>query len=79
MPGIAAQDMGGKTVGNDLDNARLTFSHMRVPREALLARYLEVASDGTVTQPEGQKATMDMIGQRLLFVVLFFRRWVLGH
>lgn len=51
--------------GNDLDNARLTFSKFRVPREAMLARYLAVDAQGVVTQPNGKKATMDMIGQRL--------------
>ncbi|KAJ3305987.1 hypothetical protein HDU76_004919, partial [Blyttiomyces sp. JEL0837] len=64
--GITAEDMGRKTVGNDLDNARLSFKNVKVPREALLARYLSVAADGTVSQPGGSKLrTMDMIGQRL--------------
>jgi acyl-CoA oxidase len=38
-PGVTAVDMGKKTVGNDLDNARLTFTNVRVPVDALLARY----------------------------------------
>lgn len=42
MPGVTATDMGKKTVGNDLDNARLSFTNFRVPCEALLARYLSV-------------------------------------
>ncbi|XXQ32050.1 Acyl-CoA oxidase/dehydrogenase middle domain-containing protein [Plasmodiophora brassicae] len=65
LPGIQAVDMGRKTVGNDLDNARLTFTKVRVPRSALLSRYLEVRADGSVVQPNGQHRTMEMIGQRL--------------
>ncbi len=38
MPGVTAKDMGKKSVGNDLDNARLAFQNFRVPRDALLSR-----------------------------------------
>ncbi|KAJ3325740.1 hypothetical protein HDV06_003510 [Boothiomyces sp. JEL0866] len=65
LPGVAAVDMGRKTVGNDLDNARLTFTNFKVPRTALLARYVNVDANGTVSYPQGNKRTMDMIGQRL--------------
>lgn len=65
LPGIEAEDMGGKTVGNDLDNARLTFNKLKVPLGALLARYLCVTPDGTVSLPSGAKHTMEVVGQRL--------------
>lgn len=55
--------MGRKTVGNDLDNARVIFTKVRVPRSTLLSRYLEVRPDGSVVQPNGKYRTMEMIGQ----------------
>jgi hypothetical protein len=39
---------GRKTVGNDLDNARLTFTHFRTPLSSLLSRYLTVDAAGKV-------------------------------
>ncbi|KAI8902989.1 hypothetical protein BC833DRAFT_654394 [Globomyces pollinis-pini] len=57
--------MGKKTVGNDLDNALLTFKNFKVPRETLLARYVTVDANGKVSFPQGSMRTMDMIGQRL--------------
>jgi acyl-CoA oxidase len=65
LPGVTAVDMGEKTVGNDLDNARLTFKNFRVKRETLLCRYLTVDGNGNVSQPSGNKKSMEMIGQRL--------------
>jgi len=62
--GIEAVDMGRKTIGNDLDNARLTFRGYRCPRANLCSRYLEVGRDGKI-KIHGSKRTMDMIGQRL--------------
>ncbi|KAJ2997551.1 hypothetical protein HDV02_005440, partial [Globomyces sp. JEL0801] len=60
-----AKDMGKKTVGNDLDNALLTFKNFKVPRETLLARFVTVDANGKVSFPQGNMRTMDMIGQRL--------------
>jgi acyl-CoA oxidase len=67
LPGITAEDMGMKTVGNDLDNARLTFSNYTVPVTALLSRYLNVSETGQVSVPAAAKGkkTMEFIGQRL--------------
>ena len=66
MPGISATDMGRKTVGNDLDNARIVFNKVSVPLDSLLSRYIKVSDKGVVTYPFGSNIrTMDMIGQRL--------------
>ncbi|KAJ3271156.1 hypothetical protein HDV01_007014 [Terramyces sp. JEL0728] len=65
VPGVEAVDMGRKTVGNDLDNARLVFKNFKAPLSSLLARYVKVDADGTVSYPQGSLRTMDMIGQRL--------------
>jgi acyl-CoA oxidase len=64
VDGVNAVDMGRKTVGNDLDNARLTFTNFRVPIESLLCRYLKVTSNGQINYLENRKS-MEMIGQRL--------------
>jgi acyl-CoA oxidase len=46
MPGVAIGDCGRKAGLNGVDNGRLTFDHVRVPREALLNRFGDVAEDG---------------------------------
>jgi acyl-CoA oxidase len=51
MPGVGIEDCGRKAGLNGVDNGRLTFSKVRVPREALLNRYGDVAEDGTYTSP----------------------------
>ncbi|WP_406638234.1 acyl-CoA dehydrogenase [Amycolatopsis sp. WGS_07] len=50
-PGVTIADCGVKAGLNGVDNGRLTFDQVRVPREALLNRFGDVASDGTYTSP----------------------------
>jgi acyl-CoA oxidase len=50
-PGVEIEDCGHKAGLNGVDNGRLTFHDVRVPREALLNRYGDVAADGTYTSP----------------------------
>ncbi len=50
-PGVTIEDCGWKAGLNGVDNGRLWFDHVRVPREALLDRYASVAADGTYTSP----------------------------
>jgi acyl-CoA oxidase len=49
--GVRIEDCGRKGGLNGVDNGRLWFDHVRVPREALLDRYGQVAADGTYTSP----------------------------
>lgn len=49
LPGIGGEDDGVKGGLNGIDNGRLHFDHVRVPRENLLNRYGDVAADGTYT------------------------------
>jgi acyl-CoA oxidase len=49
MPGVTIGDDGPKAGLNGVDNGRLSFDHVRVPREMLLDRYGQVAEDGTYT------------------------------
>jgi acyl-CoA oxidase len=47
--GVTIEDDGPKAGLNGVDNGRLTFDHVRVPRDMLLDRYGQVAADGTYT------------------------------
>jgi acyl-CoA oxidase len=51
MPGVRIEDCGRKAGLNGVDNGRLWFSNVRVPREALLNRYGDVSEDGAYTSP----------------------------
>jgi acyl-CoA oxidase len=47
--GVTIGDDGPKAGLNGVDNGRLTFDHVQVPRDMLLDRYGQVAEDGTYT------------------------------
>lgn len=51
MPGVTIGDCGEKAGLNGVDNGRLWFHAVRVPRENLLNRYADVAADGSYTSP----------------------------
>jgi len=42
MPGVTVEDMGYKMGLNGVDNAKLSFDNVRIPRENLLNRYSDV-------------------------------------
>ena len=50
-PGVSIEDCGHKAGLNGVDNGRLAFHEVRVPRDALLDRYGSVAEDGTYSSP----------------------------
>ncbi|MGV9195369.1 acyl-CoA dehydrogenase [Microbacterium sp. MC2] len=47
LPGITSEDDGPKGGLNGIDNGRLAFDQVRIPRFNLLNRYGDVAADGT--------------------------------
>jgi acyl-CoA oxidase len=47
MPGVRIEDCGLKAGLNGVDNGRLYFDDVRIPRDNLLNRYSDVAADGT--------------------------------
>ena len=49
--GIRIEDCGHKGGLNGVDNGRIWFDQVRVPRDALLDRYGSVAEDGTYSSP----------------------------
>ena len=51
LPGIGGEDDGVKGGLNGIDNGRLHFDNVRVPRTNLLNRYGNVDADGTYTSP----------------------------
>ena len=51
MPGVRIEDSGHKMGLNGIDNGRLWFDDVRVPRDRLLSRYAEVSADGTYSSP----------------------------
>jgi acyl-CoA oxidase len=51
LPGIGGEDDGVKGGLNGIDNGRLYFDHVRVPRTNLLDRYGSVAADGSYSSP----------------------------
>ncbi|WP_458117110.1 acyl-CoA dehydrogenase family protein [Arthrobacter sp. D2-10] len=51
LEGIGGEDDGLKGGLNGIDNGRLHFTHVRVPRANLLNRYGNVSEDGTYTSP----------------------------
>jgi acyl-CoA oxidase len=46
LPGVTLEDCGDKLGLQGVDNGRISFDEVRVPREALLDRYGTVGSDG---------------------------------
>ena len=51
LPGVGSEDDGVKGGLNGIDNGRLHFTNVRIPRENLLNRYGDVAADGTYSSP----------------------------
>ncbi len=51
LPGVTTSDCGYKGGLGGVDNGRIMFDHVRVPRANLLNRYGNVAEDGTYSSP----------------------------
>lgn len=63
--GIRIDDMGTKTVANDLDNARVWFDHVQLPKNSLLNKFCDIKDDQYV-QVRDEPMRIEVIGQRLL-------------
>lgn len=64
LPGVGGEDDGVKGGLNGIDNGRLHFDGVRVPRFNLLDRYGQVAADGTYTSdiPSPGRRFFTMLG-----------------
>ena len=66
LPGIRVEDMGHKTTANDLDNARVWFDNVSLPRTAILNRFADIGDGGEYVQVGEERMRIEVIGQRLL-------------
>jgi hypothetical protein len=62
---LSGPSVSNVQVGNDLDNARLSFDHVKLPRSALLSKHAEVTPQGTYNLKTKGVPPFLMIGQRL--------------
>jgi acyl-CoA oxidase len=64
LPGVRIEDCGEKMGLNGVDNGRIWFDQVRVPREALLNRYGDVSPEGVYSSPidNPNKRFFTMIG-----------------
>ncbi len=51
LPGVRIEDCGAKMGLNGVDNGRIWFSGVRVPRTALLNRFADVSPEGVYSSP----------------------------
>ena len=56
-PGVRIEDSGEKMGLNGVDNGRIWFDHVRVPRDALLDRYGGVNDRGRLREPDREART----------------------
>jgi acyl-CoA oxidase len=64
VPGVRIEDSGEKLGLNGVDNGRIWFDDLRVPRDALLNRYGDVTPEGEYTSPiaDRNKRFFTMLG-----------------
>ncbi len=51
LPGVEIEDCGHKEGLNGVDNGRIAFDEVRIPRENLLNRFADVTPEGAYTSP----------------------------
>lgn len=51
LPGVRIEDCGTKIGLNGVDNGRIWFDDVRIPRTALLNQFADVSADGTYSSP----------------------------
>ena len=64
LPGVRIEDQGPKMGLNGVDNGRIWFDHVRIPRHNLLDRYGGVYEDGTYhsSTPSADRRFFTMLG-----------------
>ena len=64
LPGVTIEDCGEKLGLNGVDNGRLTFKEVLVPRENLLDRFAQVSAEGEYSSPipSASKRFFTMLG-----------------
>jgi acyl-CoA oxidase len=64
LPGLTIEDNGRKVGLNGVDNGRIAFSDVRIPRDNMLNRFADVAPDGTYSSaiPSASRRFFTMLG-----------------
>jgi len=67
LPNVLVEDMGHKMGLNGVDNAKLTFNNVRIPKDNLLNKYSDVNDEGkfTSTIDSGRKRFLTVADQLL--------------
>merc|ERR1719340_565627 len=70
VPGVLVEDMGHKMGLNGVDNAKLTFNNVRVPRVNLLNKFSDITPEGefVTTIKQGGRARFLAMADQLLSV-----------
>lgn len=74
LPGIELGDIGLKFGYNETDNGFARFDHVRIPRENMLMKNVEVKKDGSYIKPQHTKPfylTMTRLRMNIVRVVAF--------
>jgi acyl-CoA oxidase len=61
--GIRIDDMGTKTIANDLDNARVWFDKVKLPKDAILNKFADISDNNEYVQTTDEKMRIEVIGQ----------------
>jgi acyl-CoA oxidase len=65
--GVFIEDMGYKLSSNGVDNARISFTNLRVPRESILNKYSDVDENGKyITKIPRKRERFLRVADRLL-------------
>jgi acyl-CoA oxidase len=69
MPGIKVGDVGEKIGYSNVDNGFLSFEHYRIPRKALLARFMSITKTGDFKMKANPKIIYQIMVQTRLMIM----------
>jgi len=71
LPGIKVGDIGPKLGYNFKDNGFLSLDQVRIPRENILSRFIEVKKDGTVMEKGDPRISYQIMIKTRLALIFF--------
>ena len=80
LPGVQAAELGPKPGRQGVDNGWIRFSGARVPREAMLCRWMQLSEDGAEFSPPPHPAIpyLSLIPERLVLILGFVQPVSMG-